>query len=124
MKITISRNELLKTLEMEDVMNDVCMVLGKVPSKNSMKDSIQMLYDLYDTFKSSNDAQRAVKFSINFKSKENFLWIEINPEYVIEYMEIYYSYIKELITPAVAIIKATKKLIEKNKILYSKYNNF
>lgn len=124
MKITMSRREVLKTLEMEDVITDVCKALGKAPVENSMKDSMQLLYTIYDAFKSSNKAQRAVKFNINFKSKENFLWIEINPEYVIEYMELYYSYIKELITPGIAIIKATKKLIEKNKLLCSKYNNF
>lgn len=124
MKITMSRREVLKVLEMEDVATDICKALNKPVPQSSLKDSIQMLYDLYDTFKASNDAQRAVKFSINFKNKENFLWIEINEQFMVEYMELYYGFIKELIEPSIAIIKSTKKLIEKNKLLCSKYNNF
>lgn len=124
MKITMSRKELVKVLEMEDVANDIGKALGKPVQERTFKDSVNIIYDLYDMFKESNKLQKVVRFNINFKSKENFLWIEINPEYVIEYMELYYSYIKELITPAVAIIKATKSLIEKQKQLLEKYNNF
>lgn len=124
MKITMSRTEVLKVLEMEDVVTDICKALGKAPVENSMKDSMQLLYSIYDSFKASNKAQKAVKIHINFKSRENFLWIEINEQFMVEYMEIYYSYIKEVITPAVAIFKSTKKLIEKQKELAEKYNNF
>lgn len=124
MKITMTRDELLKVLEMEDITTDICKALNKPVPQSSLKDSMQMIYDLYDSLKASNRSNNAVKFHINFKSRENFLWIEINPDFIIDYMDLYYSYIKELITPGIAIIKATKKLIEKNKLLCSKYNNF
>lgn len=124
MKITMSRKELVKVLEMEDVANDIGKALGKPVQERTFKDSVNIIYDLYDMFKESNKLQKVVRFNINFKSKENFLWIEINEQFIIEYMEIYYGFIKELIEPSIAIFKATKKLIEKNKILYSKYNNF
>lgn len=124
MKITMTRDELLKVLEMEDVATDICKALNKPVPQSSLKDSMQMIYDLYDSLKASNRANNAVKFHINFASRENFLWIEINPNFIMDYLDLYYGYIKELITPAIAIIKATKKLIEKDRKLSEKYNNF
>lgn len=123
MKITLSRNEVLKVLEIEDINDDIRRAIGKPVEKNSIKDTMQIMYNLYDTFKETNRIQHAIKFNINFKSRDNFLWIEINPIFMIDYLELYYSYVKEIISPTIAIFKATRKLIEKQKQLVENYNN-
>ena len=105
-----------------DVYNDVAKVLGLQPMPEiKIKDSIKIIYNVYEKLKVVNQHQTAVHFHINFKSKENFLWIEINEQYFTAFMELYYSYIKELVSPLVAIVKATQKFIQKANDLDTKF---